>query len=78
MILEKITNLNCSCDFSYGATIKTESGRYLGATCDHKEAENIIRSYFKTEFFPEPVYIYFDGEIGQCGTWGYMFRLAKR
>lgn len=78
MRLEKIANLNCSRDFSHGATIKTGSGRSLGATCDPKEAENIIRNYFMTEFFPEPVYIYFGGEIGQCGTWGYMFRLAKR
>ncbi len=75
--IEKITNLGCFCDFSHGAKIKTESGRSLGATCDPGEAERIIKTYFKTEFFPEPVHVYFGGEIGQCGTWGYTFRLAE-
>jgi hypothetical protein len=70
MKIEKITNLGCTCDFSHGAVIKTESGRPIGATCDPKEAEEIIRRYFKSEFFPEPVHVIFDG------TWGYTFRLA--
>ena len=77
MKIEKTTNLGCSCDFSHGATIRTNSGRSLGATCDPEEAENIIRNYFMNEFFPEPVRVYFGGEIGQCGTWGYTFRLAE-
>ena len=71
MKIEKITNLGCFCDFSQGAVIKTESGRSLGATCDPREAENIIRTYLQTEFFPEPVHVFFDG------IWGYTFRLAE-
>ena len=67
MEIRKITNPGCFCDFSHGATIKTESGRSLGATCDSREAENIIRNYFMTEFFPEPVHVFFDG------IWGYTF-----
>ena len=63
--------IDCFCDFSHGATIRTESGRSLGATCDPKEAEKIIRKYLKSEFFPEPVCVFFDG------TWGYTFRLAE-
>lgn len=77
MQIEKITNPGCSCAFAHGAVIKTESGRSLGATCDPGEAENIIRNYFMTEFFPEPVHVYFGGEIGQSGTWGYTFRIAE-
>jgi len=77
MKLEKTTYLNCFCDFSHGAKIKTESGRRLGATCDPKEAENIIRNYFMTEFFPEPVHVYFGGEIGQDGILGYTFSIAE-
>lgn len=77
MKIDKITNLGCFCDFSSGAVIKTESGRSLGATCDPGEAENIIRTYFQTEFIPEPVHVFFGGEIGQSGTWGYTFRLAE-
>ena len=77
MKLEKTTNLGCCCDFADGALIKTESGRTLGATCDSKEAENIIRTYFQTEFFPEPVNVYFGGEIGQDGVWGYTFSIAE-
>ena len=77
MNIEKITNTGCSCNFAHGAIIKTESGRSLGATCDPKEAESIIRKYFETEFFPEQVHVYFGGEIGQCGTWGYTFSIAK-
>jgi len=77
MMIEKITNLDCFCDFAHGAVIKTGSGRSLGATCDPKEAEEIIRRYFQTEFFPEEVHVFFGGEIGQSGTWGYTFRLAK-
>lgn len=73
MKIEKTTNPLCFCDFSHGAKIKTESGRSLGATCDPGEAERIIKTYFKTEFFPEPVYVYFGGEIGQDGTRGYTF-----
>ena len=77
MKIEKITNLDCFCDFSHRAIIRTNSGRSLGATCDPREAENIIRTYFKTELFPEPVHVYFGGEIGQDGTWGYTFSLAE-
>ena len=77
MQIEKITNLSCFCDFSHGAVIKTESGRSLGATCDPEEAENIIRNYFMNEFFPEPVHVYFGGEIGQDGVWGYTFSIAE-
>lgn len=77
MKLEKNTYLNCFRDFSHGAIIKTESGRRLGATCDPGEAENIIRAYFLTEFFPEPVHVFFGGEIGQDGTLGYTFSLAE-
>ena len=77
MQIEKITNLSCFCDFSHGAVIKTESGRSLGATCDPGEAENIIRNYFMTEFFPEQVHVYFGGEIGQDGILGYTFTLAE-
>ena len=77
MKIEKITNLGCFCDFACGATIRTNSGRSLGATCDPREAERIIKTYFKTEFFPEPVHVYFGGEIGQDGTWGYTFQLAE-
>ena len=77
MKIEKIRNLSCFCDFSHGATIRTNSGRSLGATCDPKEAENIIRTYFQTEFFPEPVHVYFGGEIGQDGVWGYTFSIAE-
>ena len=70
--------LDCSCDFSHGAKIKTESGRRLGVTCDPREAENIIREYFQTEFFPETVYVYFGGEIGQDGLLGYTFSIATK
>ena len=77
MRLEKITNPSCFRDFSHGAVIKTNSGRSLGATCDPKEAEKIIRTYFQTESFPEPVHVFFGGEIGQDGIWGYTFRLAE-
>jgi hypothetical protein len=77
MKIEKITNLSCFCDFSHGAVIKTESGHSLGATCDPREAENIIRTYFQTELFPESVKVFFGGEIGQNGIWGYTFRLAE-
>ncbi len=70
--------IDCFCSFSHGAKIRTESGRSLGATCDPREAENIIRNYFTNEFFPEPVHVYFGGEIGQSGVWGYTFRLAER
>jgi hypothetical protein len=77
MKIEKITNLGCFCDFSHGATIKTESGRSLGATCDPGEAERIIRKYFQAEFFPEPVRVFFGGEIGQNGIWGYTFKNTK-
>ena len=75
--LEKTTNLDCFRDFSHGAIIKTESGRSLGATCDPREAENIIRGYFQSELFPEPVHVYFGGEIEQDGVWGYTFCLAE-
>jgi hypothetical protein len=73
MRIERTTNLGCSCDFSDGAKIKTESGRSLGTTCDPGEAEKIIKEYLKSEFFPEPVHVYFGGEIGQDGVWGYTF-----
>ena len=76
-MVEIIKNPDCFRDFSHGAVIKTESGRSLGATCDPKEAESIIRRYFQTEFFPEPVHVYFGGEIGQDGVWGYTFSLAE-
>jgi len=78
MKIEKITNFGCFCDFSQGAVIKTKSGRFLGATCDPGKAEYIIREYFQTAFFPEPVNVFFGGEIGQNGTWGYTFSLAER
>jgi hypothetical protein len=78
MKIEKIKNLGCFCDFSHGATIRTNSGCFLGATCDPGEAENIIRTYFQTEFFPEEVQVFFGGEIGQNGIWGYTFRLAEQ
>ena len=77
MTLEKTTYLDCSRDFSRGAVIKTESGHFLGATCDPKEAENIIRKFFLNdfiEFFPEAVHVYFDGENGKLG---YTFRVMK-
>ena len=77
MKIEKIKNLGCFCDFACGAVIKTESGRSLGATCDPGEAEEIIRTYFQTEFFPEEVHVFFGGENGQSGTWGYTFTLAE-
>lgn len=77
MKIEKITNPGCFCDFAQGAVIKTESGCSLGATCDPGEAENIIWTYFQTEFFPEPVHVFFGGEIGQNGIWGYTFSLAE-
>ncbi len=77
MMLEKTTYLDCFRDFSSGAKIKTESGRSLGATCDPGEAENIIRTYFQTEFIPETVHVFFGGEIGENGVWGYTFRLAE-
>ena len=64
MKIEKITNPTCSCNFEHGATIKTENGHYLGATCDPKEAESIIRTYFETEIFPERVHVFFDGILG--------------
>ncbi len=70
--MKKTTNPGCSGNFSHGAIIKTESGRSLGATCDPEEAENIIRAYFQTEIFPEPVHVYFDG------TWGYTFSLTGK
>ncbi len=74
MKLEKITYLDCSRDFSHGAIIKTASGRSLGATCDPKEAENIIRTYFQTELFPEPVHVYFGWDIRRGEKLGYTFR----
>ena len=77
MIIEKTKNLGCFCDFAHGAVIKTESGRSLGATCDSGEAENIIRTYFQTEIFPEAVHVFFGGENGESGIWGYTFRLAE-
>ena len=73
MKIVKTTYLNCFCDFSHGAKIRTNSGRSLGATCDPGEAENIIRNYFMNEFFPETVHVYFGGEIGQDGVLGYTF-----
>ena len=76
-MVEKLKNPNCSCDFSHGAVIKTESGRFLGATCDPREAESIIRKYLKSEPSPEPIRVFFGGEIGEDGTWGYIFRLTK-
>jgi len=78
MKIEKIKNLDCFCDFSHGAVIKTESGRFLGATRDLGEAEIIIRTYFQTEIFPEVVQVFFGGDIGQNGLLGYTFRLAER
>ena len=78
MKIEKIKNLDCFCDFTHGAVIKTASGRPLGATCDHGEAENIVRTYFQTEIFPEAVQVFFGGDIGQNGLLGYTFRLAER
>ena len=78
MKIEKIKNLECFCDFSHGAVIKTESGHSLGATCDLGKAENIIRTYFQTEIFPETVYVFFGGDIGQNGVLGYIFRLVER
>jgi len=75
--VEKITNPSCSGNFSHGAVIKTESGHFLGATCDPGEAESIIKTYFQTEIFPEQVHVLFGGEIGQCGTWGYTFSIAE-
>jgi len=33
--------------------------------------------YFQTEFFPETVYVYFGGEIGQDGLLGYTFSIAE-
>lgn len=77
MKIEKTTNLDCFRDFSHGAKIRTASGRSLGATCDPGEAENIIRTYFLTEIFPEPVHVYFGGDLEQIGTWGYTFQLAE-
>jgi len=77
MKIEIIINAGCSCDFSHGAVIKTRSGRSLGATCDSKEAEKIIRKYLKSEFFPEPVHVFFGGEIGRDGICGYTFRIAE-
>src|SRR5690606_3125679 len=71
MKIEKITNPDCLCDFAHGAVIKTKSGRFLGATCDPEEAENIIKAYFQTEFFPEPVHVLFDG------IWGYTYSLIS-
>ena len=78
MKIEKIKNLDCFCDFTHGAVIKTESGHFLGATSDLGEAENIIRTYFQTEIFPEAVHVFFGGDIGQNGVLGYIFRLAER
>ena len=52
MKIEKTTYLNCFCDFAHGAKIRTNSVRSLEATCDPGEAERIIKTYFKTEFFP--------------------------
>ena len=69
--------IECFCNFSHGAKIRTDGGRSLGATCDPKEAENIIRNYFANEFFPETVCVYFGGEIGQDGLLGYTFRIAE-
>ena len=69
--------IDCFCNFSHGAKIRTESGRLLGATCDPQKAENIIRNYFANEFFPETVYVYFGGEIGQDGKLGYTFHVME-
>lgn len=77
MRIQKIKNIGCFCDFSHGATIRTNSGRSLGATCDPKEAEEIIRRYFQTELFPERVHVFFGGEIGENGVLGYTFSLAE-
>ena len=77
MKIEKIKNLDCFSDFTHGVVIKTASGRPLGTTCDHGEAENIIRTYFQTEIFPEAVQVFFGGEIGENGIWGYTFRPAE-
>lgn len=77
MKIEKLKNPDCFCDFAQGATIKTESGRSLGATCNPEEAEKIIKTYFKSELFPESVLVFFGGDIEQSGTWGYTFRLAE-
>ncbi len=74
MIIEKIKNLDCFCDFTHGAVIKAENGRFLGATCDHGEAESIIRTYFQTEIFPEAVHVFFGGDIGQNGVLGLHFQ----
>jgi hypothetical protein len=76
--VEKTTYLNCFCDFSHGAKIRTESGRFLGATCFPGEAENIIRTYFQETEFPEPVHVYFGGEIGRDGVLGYTFSPAQQ
>ena len=69
--VKKVTNLGCYGNFSHGAVIRIENGRSLGVTCDPMEAENIIKAYFQTEFFPEPVHVFFDG------AWGYTFSLAE-
>ena len=71
MKIEKITNPNCSCNFSHGAVIETENGRFLGATCNPEEAENLIKTYFETEIFPETVHVLFDR------IWGYTFKLSN-
>lgn len=78
MKIEKITNPYCSRNFEHGATIETESGRHLGATCNAREAEKIIKEYFITEFFPEPVWVFFGGDLEQSGTWGYIFRVVTK
>ena len=78
MKLERIRNPYCFCDFSLGAKIKTESGRYLGTTSDKKEAEKIITKYFEDEWFPEPVHVFFGWDWEYEGTWGYTFTLAER
>ena len=78
MRLEKITNLDCFRNFAHGAKIKTESGHYLGATSSPEEAEKIIKTYFLTEFFPEPVLVFFGGGIDEIGTWGYTFRIVTK
>jgi len=77
-MVEKLKNPNCSCDFSHGAIIKTESGRFLGATCDPREAESIIRKYLKSAPSPEPVCVFFGRGLGEDGTWGYTFRLVTK
>lgn len=76
MIIQ-IKNLGCCCDFVHGATIRTNSGRILGATCEPREAEEIIRRYFQTEIFPETVHVFFGEENGDNGIWGYTFRIAE-